>query len=69
MAPICIWSTTPSPPPSAPTTSPRGLVGVVVHANIGAGGAPTAWTELHRGAEGDPRGSSQNNLQAEFLGD
>ena len=51
------------------TTSPRGLVGVVVHANIGAGGAPTAWTELHRGAEGDPRGSSQNNLQAEFLGD
>jgi hypothetical protein len=24
---------------------------------------------LHRGAIGDPRGSSQNNLQAEFLGD
>jgi hypothetical protein len=51
------------------TTSPRGLVGVVLHANIGAGGAPTGWTVLHRGAEGDPRASAQNNLQAEFLGD
>jgi hypothetical protein len=51
------------------TTSPRGLVGVVLHANIGAGGAPTGWTELHRGAVGDPRASAQNNLQAEFLGD
>src|SRR5215208_6593857 len=39
------------------TTSPRGLVGVVLHANIGAGGAPTGWTELHRGAVGDPRAS------------
>ena len=37
------------------TTSPRGLVGVVLHANIGAG-APTGWTVLHRGAVGDPRG-------------
>jgi hypothetical protein len=44
-------------------------VGVVEHANIGGGGAPTGWTVLHRGASGDPRGSSQNNLQAEFLGD
>jgi hypothetical protein len=51
------------------TTSPRGLVGVVLHANIGAGGAPGGWTVLHRGAVGDPRGSAQNNLQAEFLGD
>jgi hypothetical protein len=51
------------------TTDPRGLVGVVLHANIGAGGAPSGWTVLHRGAVGDPRGSSQNNLQAEFLGD
>jgi hypothetical protein len=51
------------------TSDPRGLVGVVLHANIGAGGAPTGWTVLHRGAVGDPRGSSQNNLQAEFLGD
>lgn len=47
----------------------RTLVGVMLHADIGAGGAPTGWSELHRGAPGDPRGSSQNNLQAEFLGD
>jgi hypothetical protein len=51
------------------TTSPRGLVGVVKHADIGAGGAPTGWTDLNRGAVGDPRASSQNNLWLEFLGD
>jgi hypothetical protein len=51
------------------TTSPRGLVGVVLHANVGAGGAPGAWTVLNRGAVGDPRASSQNNLWLEFLGD
>jgi hypothetical protein len=51
------------------TGTPRVLVGVVKHASIGAGGTPTGWTTLHRGAPGDPRGSSQNNLQAEFLGD
>jgi hypothetical protein len=51
------------------TTSPRSLVGVVKHADIGAGGAPGAWSELHRSPSGDPRGSSQNNLFLEFLGD
>jgi hypothetical protein len=51
------------------TTDPRILVGVVKHADIGADGAPSGWTEIHRGAPGDPRGSAQNNLQAEFLGD
>ncbi len=51
------------------TTSPRGLVGVVKHADIGSDGAPGAWTELNRGAVGDPRGSAQNNLWLEFLGD
>jgi hypothetical protein len=50
------------------TTDPRVLVGVVLHADTGAGGTG-AFAELHRGAPGDPRGSSQNNLQAEFLGD
>ena len=50
------------------TASPRGLVGVVMHADV-TGGAPGAFTLLHRGATGDPRGSSQNDLQAEFLGD
>ena len=51
------------------TTLARELLGVVRHADIGPGGTPINWTTLHRGAVGDPRGSSQNNLQAEFLGD
>ncbi len=51
------------------TTSTRTLVGVVKHADIGANGAPGTWSELNRGANGDPRGSSQNNLWLEFLGD
>lgn len=50
------------------TTSPRGLVGVVLHADL-VGGVPTGWSTLHRGVVGDPRGSSQNGLTAEFLGD
>jgi hypothetical protein len=51
------------------TSSPRSLVGVVKHANIGVTGAPSGWSELNRGVVGDPRGSSSNDLQAEFLGD
>ncbi|HET7278481.1 MAG TPA: sialidase family protein [Dermatophilaceae bacterium] len=51
------------------TTDPRGLVGVVLHADVGASGAPGAWGTLNRGAVGDPRTSSQNNLWLEFLGD
>jgi hypothetical protein len=51
------------------TTDPRGLVGVVRQSAVGAGGAPTGFTTIHSGVVGDPRGSSQNNLQAEFLGD
>jgi hypothetical protein len=51
------------------TTSPRGLIGEVLHADVGSNGAPSAWTELNRGAVGDPRASSQNNLWLEFLGD
>jgi hypothetical protein len=51
------------------TTSPRGLVGVVLHADVTASGAPGTWTTLHRGATGDPRASAQNNIALEFLGD
>jgi hypothetical protein len=50
------------------TTSPRNLVGVVLHADV-AGASTGAFAELHRSPGGDPRGSSQNNLVAEFLGD
>ena len=51
------------------TTSPRGLVGVVLHADVAANGTPSGWSELNRGAVGDPRASSQNNMFLEFLGD
>jgi hypothetical protein len=51
------------------TTSPRGLVGVVLHSEVGANGVPTGFTALHTGVTGDPRGSSQNNQVLEFLGD
>ena len=50
------------------TTSARGLVGQVWHANIVAG-VPSGWSSLDRSAVGDPRGTSQNGLTAEFLGD
>ncbi|HEY3534837.1 MAG TPA: sialidase family protein, partial [Pedococcus sp.] len=50
------------------TTSPRGLVGSVWHADVVAG-APVGWAEVSRGAVGDPRGSSTNSLTSEFLGD
>lgn len=50
------------------TTDPRGLVGVVLHADV-AGGVPSAFGVLDRSATGDPRGSSANALTDEFLGD
>jgi hypothetical protein len=56
--------------PYQPTTgTPRTLVGVVLHADTPGSGPTGAFAELHRGAPGDPRGSSQNNLAGEFLGD
>ncbi len=51
------------------TTDPRSLVGVVLHADIASGGTVGPLSEIHRGAPGDPRGSSQNNQVSEFLGD
>ena len=50
------------------TATPRGLVGVFRSAPMSAAG-PGAFTTLHRSPVGDPRASSQNDLQAEFLGD
>src|SRR6266581_4232458 len=50
------------------TSSARGLVGVIIHADVTAG-TIGAFGTLARGLVGDPRASSQNNLQAEFLGD
>jgi hypothetical protein len=51
-------------PYQSDTSSPRLLVGVVLHA-----GSSGVFSPMHRGAEGDARGSSQNNLKGEFLGD
>lgn len=48
------------------TGSPRRLQGVVRHAD---GDRLAVWQTMHRGATGDARGSSQNNLTSEFLGD
>ncbi len=50
------------------TSSPRGLIGVILHADV-TSGTIGAFGTVARGAVGDPRASSQNNLQAEFLGD
>jgi hypothetical protein len=47
----------------------RPLVGVVTHADVADDGSVSDFAQLHRGAQGDARGSSQNDLSAEFLGD
>jgi hypothetical protein len=41
---------------------------VVAHADV-SGGALGSFSEVHRSEPGDARGSSQNDLTAEFLGD
>jgi hypothetical protein len=53
------------------TTDPRALVGVVKHADSSTapGTVTGTFRGLHRGAPGDPRGSSANALDSEFLGD
>ena len=50
------------------TTSPRALTGVLLHADVSSG-VPGAFSQVNRGPSGDPRGTSQNGLTAEFLGD
>ena len=47
----------------------RPLVGVVTHADVGTTGSVGNFSQLHRGESGDARGSSQNDLTGEFLGD
>jgi len=46
----------------------RPLIGQVLHATV-ASGDVGSFAPAHRGESGDARGSSQNNLAAEFLGD
>jgi hypothetical protein len=56
------WQTT--------TANPRPFEGVVRTAPVDpSSGEIGPWTELHRGASGDARGSSANGLTSEFLGD
>jgi hypothetical protein len=50
------------------TDNARPLIGVVRRASVGPSG-PSGWATLHRSPPGDARAASQNNLQAEFLGD
>jgi hypothetical protein len=66
---ICIWSTTPSPRRSQRHHQPPRPGRSGVTRRYRRRGAPTAWTQLHRGAVADPRASAQNDLQGEFLGD
>jgi hypothetical protein len=60
--------TEPFKPSAEGAANDRPLVGQVLSAPV-SGGSVGAFTPRHRGAEGDARGSSQNNLAAEFLGD
>jgi len=58
--------TTPFRESAEGSTNDRQLVGVVLHTD---GTNAAGFSEVHRGVSGDARGSSQNDLAAEFLGD
>jgi hypothetical protein len=47
----------------------RPLLAVVAHADVAPGGTVGSFAQIHRSTPGDARGSSQNDLTAEFLGD
>jgi hypothetical protein len=49
--------------------SDRPLTGIVTHADVTANGTIGPFTRLIKSTPGDARGSSQNDLTAEFLGD
>jgi hypothetical protein len=49
--------------------SDRSLAGIVTHADVAANGTIGAFARLGESATGDARGSSQNDLTSEFLGD
>jgi hypothetical protein len=51
------------------SSNDRPLTGIVTHADVSATGTVGAFTRLHESPAGDARGSSQNGLTAEFLGD
>ena len=51
------------------TTSPRGLVGELLHSDIAPDGSFGPWHVLVRGLVGDPRGSTSNAFEDEFIGD
>jgi hypothetical protein len=60
--------TTPFRSSAVGASNDRQLVGVVLHAPVTLE-TLGAFAVVHRGASGDARASSQNNLAAEFLGD
>ena len=51
------------------TSNRRLLVGRVTHADVASDGTVGSFVRIHSSTPGDARGSSQNNLVAEFLGD
>src|SRR4051794_17918261 len=51
------------------TATDRTLVGGLLRSGVAGDGTPSGWSPIDTGMPGDPRGSSQNNIVAEFLGD
>ena len=58
-----------SPVSRLTTATSRPMLGVVRHAPVQSNGLAGPFQTVHRGTVGDARGSSENNLCCEFLGD